>query len=385
MNLPEQHRPASEGPSRQSHELSPFLRDIRDATPAQVSDALRASSKDPHGLTDAPESMMLPDVVRLLSAAEPDIQKAIFRAARENRESLFGRDVFMRAVIDISNYCRKSCTFCGNAATNKAVPRFRAEPQDIVHQAAIAREMGIDLIHLASGEDPGFGLDKLEKTVGAITGSGCTVELAIGERKIEDYRTLYAAGARRAIVKFETMNPQLFSRVKPRENLEARIALLGQLKDIGYEVGTGNMIGLPGQGIEDVALDLLRTIEIQPSMASTSVFVPNKQSVLNDAGRGDAELGLVYLAVLRIMLGRRRVSMPTNSTFGPEGKYRALELGAVELSLNMTPNAHQHQYSLYEGRQRRKTEYHELAEKISTASFRLIPFSDFHHEKSTDH
>jgi len=204
---------------------------------------------------------------------------------------------------------------------------------------------------------------------------GCTVELAIGDRPVNEYKEFYDAGARRAILKFETSNAQVFAEMKPRESLEERLLMLLRLRKIGYRIGSGNIIGLPGQGTLDVAHDLLSTINLETDMASTSVFVPNRESALGGYQAGDWQTGLNYIALLRILSGDRRVSIPTNSTLGETGKYKALEIGALELSLNMTPADKQNRYSLYGGRDRFRAGMAEIKGKAEAFGYQVESFS----------
>jgi len=144
---------------------------------------------------------------------------------------------------------------------------------------------------------------------------------------------------------------------------------------MGYQIGTGNIIGLPEQNTADVARDLSATLSLNPNMASTSVFTPNQESILHDGEKGDEAMGLLYIALLRILMQDRRVSIPTNSTLGQEGKYKALELGALELSLNMTPTNNDRQYSLYGGKGRVKASFDDLKDNALNSGFNIRRFS----------
>jgi len=316
------------------------------------------------------------ELALLLSTKDPEIIDLLYNIASSKRESLFDRNVFIRAVIEISNYCRRDCKFCGNAASDKKLPRYRANPHDVIEQAERAKGAGIDLIHLASGEDNGMRKEVLVEMIRCINQEmGCTVELAIGDRPIDEYAEFYDAGARRAILKFETTNPHLFAEMKPRESLEKRLMLLLRLRKIGFQIGSGNIIGLPGQEFTDVAHDLFSMINLQTDMASTSVFVPNQESALKEHPGGDQQMGLNYIALLRILSGDRRISIPTNSTLGETGKHKALEIGALELSLNMTPTANQKRYSLYGGKDRFRAGIEEIEREVQTYGYKVKPFS----------
>lgn len=327
---------------------------------------------------ESSETTLAPDeLVLLISLKDPEKLKRLYEMARRKREFLYGRDVFLRAVIEISNYCRRTCKFCGNTASNRALPRYRADFTDVFDQAKKARALGIDLIHLASGEDIGLEKDQLTESIRRINGElGCTVELAVGDRPLEDYQEFHEAGARRVILKFETMNLDIFDKMKPHEKLEERLLLLLRLRSIGFQIGTGNIIGLPEQKLEDIADDLLAITHLSPDMASTSIFTPNKDSVLSGCPKGDVQMGLNYIALLRILLGEKRISIPTNSTLGRDGKYQALELGALELSLNMTPVSEGKKYSLYDGKDRLKAGMDELQVNIQSHGFTIKPFSE---------
>lgn len=316
------------------------------------------------------------ELALLLGSRDPETIDSLYGLARKQRESLFGRNIFVRAVIEISNYCRRDCRFCGNAVSGKGLSRYRVGPQEVIEQATKAKEEGVDLIHLASGEDMGIGKEVLVEMIRAINRElGCTVELAIGDRPVNEYEEFYAAGARRAILKFETSNAQVFAEMKPRESLEERLLMLLKLRKIGYRIGSGNMIGLPGQDMLDVAHDLISTTNLKTELASTSVFVPNRESALWGFQPGDRQTGLNYIALLRILSGDRRVSIPTNSTLGETGKYKALEIGALELSLNMTPSDKQNRYSLYGGKDRFRAGMDEIKGKVEALGYKVESFS----------
>ncbi|MBI5221820.1 MAG: radical SAM protein [Candidatus Magasanikbacteria bacterium] len=327
---------------------------------------------------ESPETTLTPDELALLiSLKDPEKLKRLYEMARKKREFLYGRDVFLRAVIEISNYCRRTCKFCGNTASNRTLPRYRADFTDVFNQAKIAKSLGIDLIHLASGEDMGLEKDSLTEAVRRINEElGCTVELAVGSRPLEDYQEFHEAGARRSILKFETTNLDIFNEMKPHEKLGERLLLLLRLRNIGFKIGTGNIIGLPGQEPKDIAHDLLATTHLSPDMASTSIFTPNKDSVLREYPKGNEQMGLNYIALLKILMGEKRISIPTNSTLGKDGKYQALELGALELSLNMTPGSEEKKYSLYDGRERVKVGLDELQGNIRKHGFTIKSFSE---------
>lgn len=322
--------------------------------------------------------------IRLLSDSElqtllfatDTLQNLLFERASEKRISDFGKKVYVRGVIDISNYCVCSCRFCGNSCKSK-INRYRMSGKDIVEAARLAKGMGIDIVHLASGEDVQFSFEELKDAVKEISQMGLKIELALGIHSEETLRKLYESGAGRFIMKFETSDSDLFEQVKIcRVNSAGIYDQIKMMQNIGFEVGSGNIIGLPGQTDASLVNDLHKLSELDVNMASTSVFMPNIESEYANEKKGNANTALNFIALLRLMMTNKRVCIPSNSTLGKEGKGKALEIASNVLSLNLTPEKYAGQYSIYTGKDRFKANFEQLNRYIDNAGMKLSTFQE---------
>lgn len=308
------------------------------------------------------------EIVDLLSSVG-EKQKELRNHSREIREYHCKNKVYVRGVLELSNYCKCNCSFCGNAAYVKNICRYRVSYEDIIKQIDFAKNYGIDVIHLASGEDLNFDFEVILNAVKYMNKLDIYPELALGKLTEQQYLKLYQAGARRYILKFETSDEELFKKVKScnGRTVDDIVGALKMLNDIGFYVGSGNIIGLPGQTIESIANDILLLKKLNVSMASTSVFIPNKESKLSEEKKGDAKLALNFISLIRSIMPNKNLSIPSNSTFGDDGKIEALKISANELSFNITPLQFSNRYSIYSGKDRRKDKMEVIHEKIKKA------------------
>lgn len=314
-----------------------------------------------------------------------DEQKALFKEARIIRNRLCKNKVYVRAVLEVSNYCCCNCKFCGNAVYAKVDKRYRMTYEEIKLQVDMAKKLGLDVIHIASGEDKGFDFEVLSKSVDYIIKNNMYPELAVGKLDEKQYRELYKIGVRRFILKFETSDRKLFSKIKPcNSGLNELLDLVKELIQMGMQVGTGNIVGLPGQSLESIVDDLLLVQKLGVSMASTSVFIPNKESIFKNEKKGDSNIALNYIALLRCMNRNTNFSIPANSTFGQEGKKRALQYVANELSLNLTPEKYKNIYSIYEGKNRAKADLDSIKKIIADADCELASIEGVIYEKNSN-
>lgn len=304
------------------------------------------------------------------------LQDELFNRASEKRILDFDKNVYIRGIIDISNYCVCSCRFCGNSYKAK-INRYRMRAKDIIEAAYTAKEMEIDIVHLASGEDVQFSLTELNTAVKEIAQMGLKIELALGIRKEDELQKLYESGARRFILKFETSDQAIFKQAKVcRVNLDGIFAQIKKMQQMGFDVGSGNIIGLPGQTDASLVDDLHKLYDLDVSMASTSVFMPNSESEYANEKKGNANTALNFIAILRLMATQKRVCIPSNSTLGEDGKAKALTIGSNELSLNLTPKKYAGQYSIYTGKDRYKANFEHLNEFIERSGMKLATFQE---------
>jgi len=203
--------------------------------------------------------MTVEEMTDLFATGDGKVVQELFQAADRVRHSAVGDEVHLRALVEFSNYCRNNCCYCGIRLGNRQVERYRMEPDEVVEALASAHRMDIGTAVLQSGEDPWYDTDKIIRLIRGIKDSyGMAVTLSIGERSYEDYQAFKAAGADRFLIRHETSDPELYAELHPGMTLEHRLLCLRRLKELGYQTGSGNMVGLPGQ----TCLSLARDVEL---------------------------------------------------------------------------------------------------------------------------
>lgn len=291
------------------------------------------------------------DMVALLGAGEEE-SKALFAKADEFRARFMGDEVHLRGIIEFSNFCRQNCLYCGLRRDNQNLTRYRMGPDEIYESAGRAAKLGCRTIVLQSGEDLSYSSGILVELLASLKKDfNVAITLSIGERSREEYLSFKEAGADRYLLKQETCDPVLFARLRPGTRLKDRIERLHWLKEMGYQTGSGNMVGLPGQGLKTLAADieLMRAMKLE--MAGIGPFIPNKDTPLGGSPGGSMELTLKALATARLALPFSNLPATTSiSTINPQGRIKALQCGANIIMPNMTPKKYRANYSLYPGK-----------------------------------
>jgi len=295
------------------------------------------------------EELTKDEIVFLLSLQEKiDIEK-LYTCANEIRKKYCGDEVHLRGIIEFSNYCEQDCLYCGLRKSNKNLQRYRMTKDEIISTAKKITQAGIKTVVLQSGEDHFYSsslvtdiiLTIKEKFEPAIT-------LSIGERGRDEYEEWKKAGADRYLLKHETANEELYSSFHHKEKLKARLAHIRCLKETGYQTGSGNIIGLPGQNIEDIADDILLCKEMECDMCSFSPFIPSQDSPLREVPSANTDLTLKTIAVARIVL--KNVHIPSTtalSTLIGNGAEIGLKVGANVIMPNYTPIPYRDNYQIY--------------------------------------
>ena len=289
------------------------------------------------------------ELLHLLS----DTQAApiLFAAADRVRKKYVGDEVHLRALIEFTNICKNQCLYCGLQAQNKCISRYRLSSQEILSLAEKAGQYGYKTVVLQGGEDPFFTTDVLVPILRQIKALGLAITLSIGERTTEDYRALKQAGADRFLLRIETTDKELYEKYNPGMSFENRLRCLQDLKELGYEVGTGILVGLPGQTLRSIAKDILFFKKLGADMIGLGPFIPNPDTPLKNAPQPVLEPALKVMALTRLLLPDINIPATTAmETIETNGRLRALQSGANVVMPNITEGEARSNYALYPGK-----------------------------------
>jgi len=296
-----------------------------------------------------------PQWARLLAAyREPGIFDYLAEKSGAVRQKIFGREVFLRALIELSNYCKNDCFYCGLRRSNREVRRYRLSRSEVLDCCAAAYDLGLRTFVLQGGEDPAYAAGQPADLVAAIRAAypDCAITLSLGEMETGRYRQLAEAGADRYLLRHETAEAAHYAALHPPEmSFEVRRRCLFELKDLGFQVGAGFMVGSPGQTFETLAQDFIFLKELAPQMVGVGPFIPHPQTPLGGHRPGPVDLTLFCLGLLRLMLPE--VLLPATTalaTLDPAGREQALELGANVLMPNVSPPEAREKYEIYTGK-----------------------------------
>ncbi|MNB74452.1 2-iminoacetate synthase [compost metagenome] len=299
-------------------------------------------------------------------------QQELFAAASTKRDSTIGNKLLVRGSLEYSNICANSCSFCGMTVRNRELNRYTVSESDARKAISLMARMGIKQLHIVSGEDRSQPIRPVVEMIQYAGELGIHTTVVLGERLEREYRELYDAGASRYILKIETSNPEVYYRSKGRKSLKDRIDHLMRLRDIGFKIGTGVIVGLPGTTLEDVVNDIKLIREIDPDMASVSVFSPNKQSDYRDYPPGDVDTALNLIALLRLVL-RDDVLIPIGTSFA-QRQAEGLLAGANVVSHHSTPEQHIDDFSAYRASSRLKTGYDRIVSLADSANMAVSEY-----------
>lgn len=272
----------------------------------------------------------------------------LFSLADKVRKENVGDEVHLRGLIEFSNICKRTCKYCGLRCENKELDRYRIEPDDIIQYAQKAVKMGYKTIVLQSGEDEYYSRDVLCKVIKGIKEFDVALTLSVGERSFEDYKAFKDCGADRYLIRIETTDVELYKKMHPNMSFENRVRCLKDLGKLGYEVGTGCLVGLPEQTIESLADDILFFKEINADMVGIGPFIAHSYTPLKNCANGDFTLALKVMALTRILL--KDINIPATTameTLNPNGRIIALQSGANVVMPNVTTTEYRAKYEIY--------------------------------------
>lgn len=293
--------------------------------------------------------LSLSEIRALLALEAPEDVSALLRAADTVRSCEVGDDVHLRGLVEFSNYCRKNCAYCGLRRDNKRVQRYRLTPREIVDVALDLEAHGYRTVVLQSGEDLKFSAEVLAQIVWEIKSKAdVALTLSVGERPREDYALWKQAGADRYLLRHETVNTRLYSSFGSGSSVAKRLACIRELQSLGYQVGIGFMVGVPGQTLDDLAADIDFVQCFQPDMLGIGPFIPSPDTPLGDEPGGTLQMALKCVALGRIVTRNSLIPATTAmGTIDEYGREKALQAGANVLMPNWTPVGRRELYAIY--------------------------------------
>jgi biotin synthase len=292
------------------------------------------------------------EIIALLDLPEGPGRDGLFAAADRVRKECVGDEVYLRGIIEFSNYCERNCLYCGLRRGNDKLVRYRIPDDGILAAAGRVRNAGISTVVLQSGEDSWYTRERLCSLIKRIKAEiGLVITLSIGERTFEDYAAFREAGADRFLLKHETASRDLYKRLHPDSQFENRLKCLSWLGLLDYEVGAGCMVGLPGQNLGVLADDILLVKSIKADMIGIGPFIAHPDTPLAAMPDGDAAMTVKTIAVTRLLT--RTTNIPATTALGtlePKGREMALAAGANVMMPDFTPERYRVLYDLYPGR-----------------------------------
>ena len=310
------------------------------------------------------EDLSVKELVALLSITDKDELQALYDCAYFIKEQYVGKVAYFRGIIECSNLCMKDCYYCGIRKSNRHVERFQMDEEEIFKEAFWAYEAEYGSCVIQSGErrDEEYisMIERVVKRIKAATGGNLGITLSLGEQTEETYRRWREAGAHRYLLRIETTNPELYAKIHPADHsLAERKECLARLRRTGYQVGTGVMMGLPGQTMEDLANDILFLKAIDIDMVGMGPYIPHSDTPMgkevppytDEQKKASLELGLRMIAVTRIMLRDVNIAAATAlQALEYTGREQGLRCGANVIMPNVTETDYRPKYQLYDNK-----------------------------------
>lgn len=294
------------------------------------------------------------ELIYIISEGENKDWEYLFERARAVRDKAYGRKVFMRGLIEISNICKNDCLYCGIRKSNPHAERYRLNKQQILDCCAAGYELGFRTFVMQGGEDPWYTDEIMIDIISSIKARypDCAITLSLGEKSYETYKAYFDAGADRYLLRHETANEEHYKKLHPKEmSLRERKQCLYNLKEIGFQTGCGFMVGSPYQTAECIAEDLMFIRELDPQMVGIGPFIPQKDTPFGGEKPGTLEQTLRLLAIIRLMLPN--VLLPATTALGtihPEGRELGIMSGANVVMPNLSPLDVRKKYLLYDNK-----------------------------------
>ena len=290
----------------------------------------------------------------LLTTVDGETEEYLFACARKVATENFGNEIYVRGLIEFSNYCKQNCLYCGLRRGNRNVDRYRLSKDEILECCGEGYSLGFRTFVLQSGEDEYYTVERMADIIGAIRGEypDCAITLSVGEKSRETYEAYYKAGANRFLLHHESISPEHYGRLHPSEmKIDERTACLNALKDIGFQTGSGIMVGSPYQTIDNIIDDIYFIAKLRPEMIGIGPYLPSKDTPFCDMGAGSMELTVRLIAVFRLMHPQALIPATTAlATIHPTGREKGILAGANVVMPNLSPLRVRKQYQPYDNK-----------------------------------
>lgn len=326
------------------------------------------------------ETRDLPDEKLIALITTNQYDEALFSLSDKVRRERYGDQVYLRGLIEFTNFCKNNCLYCGLRRENRNVSRYRLSKEEILSCCEEGYSLGYRTFVLQGGEDPFFTDDKMVDIISSIRArfSDCAITLSIGEKDRESYQRYFDAGANRYLLRHETADEAHYQKLHPDSmSLKKRKECLFTLKEIGYQVGSGFMVGSPYQTAESLLSDLRFLQELSPDMIGIGPFIPHHDTPLKDFEGGTVELTLRMIAILRLMFPYALIPSTTAlGTIDPHGREKGLKAGANVVMPNLSPVSVRKKYEIYDDKICTGEESAQcrdsLEQKVKAAGYRVV-------------
>ena len=313
------------------------------------------------------------ELTRLIEGLDEELRGRMYAASRKTTDARFGRRVYFRGLIEFTSYCTRDCLYCGLRRSNGCAVRYRLTQEQILDCCETGYRLGYRSFVLQGGEDAYFDDERMVAIVSAIRTRypECAITLSIGERSRESYQRLFDAGANRYLLRHETADAVHYAKLHGEtQRLESRLAALRDLKEIGYQVGAGFMVGSPDQTAGNLATDLLFLHDFQPHMIGIGPFIPHHETPFANRPAGRVQQTLDMLSLTRLLVPSALLPSTTAlASSVPNGRELGLEVGANVVMPNLSPSDVRSHYAIYDNK---KSVGNEAAESLSAIKSELL-------------
>ncbi len=292
----------------------------------------------------------------------------LFKESAKVRDKVFGKEIYLRGIVEFSNICKEKCLYCGLRCFNNDVKRYRLDDEDILEAVELVRMSKIGTVVLQSGNDPYYDADFVERIIKKIRdkfGNDMAITLSLGERSFDELKRWRDAGADRYLLKVETFDKDLYEKMRPGRDIRERLEMIDNLKKLDYEVGSGIIIDLPYMSDEILANDILRLSELELQMIASGPFIPHNKTPLYDFKTGDLEKSLITISLLRILNPYSNIpSTSAMATLSRDARADGLRVGANVIMPSLTPMKVRKLYNIYPGKNENSQSVLDDVEKI---------------------